>query len=84
MIGPGNHPRLTEETVSILLDGLYRLAQLDGLTTREIAVRCILTGTIPTMPAYSRDVVSTYARLERDLTRGGENWQIQEAISGRR
>jgi hypothetical protein len=70
MTGPGNHPRLTLEAVSILLDALYRLAQLDGLTTREIAVRCILTGTIPTIPAYSHDVLSAYQRLEQDLTRG--------------
>ena len=70
MTGPGNLPRLTEETVSILLDSLHRLAALDGLTTREIAVRCILTGTIPTAPANSRDVVNAYQKLEQDLTRG--------------
>ena len=70
MTGPGNLPRLTEETVSILLDGLHRLAALDGLTTREIAVRCILTGTVPTTPAFSREVVMAYAKLEQDLTRG--------------
>jgi hypothetical protein len=70
MTGPGENPRLSPEGVSILLDSLYRLAQLDGLTTREIAVRCILTGTIPTTPAYSQNVVTTYQKLEQDLTRG--------------
>jgi hypothetical protein len=70
MTGPGNNPRLTLEAVSTLLDSLYRLAQLDGLTTREIAVRCILTGTIPTTPAFSRDVVQVFQRLENELTRG--------------
>jgi hypothetical protein len=68
--GPGNNPRLTLEAVSILLDALYRLAQLDGLTTREIAVRCILTGTIPTTPAFSRDVVQVFQKLEQAQTRG--------------
>jgi hypothetical protein len=70
MTGPGGTPRLTPEVASVLLDSLYRLAQLDVLTTREIAVRCILTGTIPTAPAYSRDVVNAYQKLEQDLTRG--------------
>jgi hypothetical protein len=70
MTGPGETPRLTEESVSILLDALYRLAQLDGLTTREIAVRCILTSTIPTTPAFSRDVMHAYQKLEHELTRG--------------
>jgi hypothetical protein len=70
MTGPGETPRLSPEAVSIVLDALYRLAQLDGLTTREIAVRCILTGTIPTTPAFSREVVTVYQKLEQDLTRG--------------
>ncbi len=69
MTGPGETPRLSPERVSILLDALYRLAQLDGLTTREIAVRCILTGTIPTTPAFSREVVTVYQKLKQDLTR---------------
>ena len=54
----------SEQTSSILLDALCRLAQLDGLTTREIAVRCILTGTIPTTPAYSHEVINVYQKLE--------------------
>ena len=53
-----------DQTSSILLDALYRLAQLDGLTTREIAVRCVLTGTIPTQPAYTPEVISAYQKLE--------------------
>ena len=53
-----------DQTSSIILDALYRLAQLDGLTTREIAVRCILTGTIPTTPAYSHEVITAYQKLE--------------------
>ena len=53
-----------DQTSSIILDALYRLAQLDGLTTREIAVRCILTGTIPTTPAYSPEVIHAYQKLE--------------------
>jgi hypothetical protein len=83
MTGPGETPRLIQEAVSILLDSLYRLAQLDGLTTREIAVRCILAGTIPTIGAYSKDVVTTYAKLEADQVRG-ETWQLEDALSGRR
>jgi hypothetical protein len=70
MTGPGESPRLSPEGISILLDSLYRLATLDGLNTREIAVRCVLTGTIPTLGAYSKDVVAAYQRLEQDLTRG--------------
>jgi hypothetical protein len=54
----------SEQTSSILLDALYRLAQLDGLTTREIAVRCILTGTVPTTPAFSPEVINAYQKLE--------------------
>jgi hypothetical protein len=54
----------SEQTSSILLDALYRLAQLDGLTTREIAVRCVLTGTVPTTPAYSPEVITAYQKLE--------------------
>jgi hypothetical protein len=84
MTGPGESPRLSPEGISILLDSLYRLATLDGLTTREIAVRCLLTAHIPTRGAYSQDVVAAYQRLESELTRGGADWQIQEAISGRR
>jgi hypothetical protein len=71
MTGPGiQPPALGEETSSILLDALHRLAALDGLTTREIAVRCVLTGTIPTYPAFSRDVMQVFARLENELVRG--------------
>jgi hypothetical protein len=67
----GNSPGLMpEEVSSIVLDALYRLATVDGLTTREIAVRCILTGTVPTAPAYSRDVIHTYQTLEQAITRG--------------
>jgi hypothetical protein len=54
----------------ILTNALNRLAQLDGLSTREIAARCILTGTIPTAPAFSGDVVNAFQRLELEQTRG--------------
>jgi hypothetical protein len=54
----------SEQASSILLDALYRLAQLDGLTTREIAVRCVLTGTVPTTPAFSPEVINAYQKLE--------------------
>jgi hypothetical protein len=70
MTGPGETSRLSLEAASIVLDALYRLGQLDGLTTREIAVRCILTGTVPTLPAFSLNVVNAYQKLEQDLTRG--------------
>jgi hypothetical protein len=61
---------MTSEVSSILLDALYRLAQLDGLTTREIAARCVLTGTVPTTPAFSREVIAAFSRLETEQTRG--------------
>jgi hypothetical protein len=71
MTGPGNHsPALPDEVSSILLDALYRLAALDGLTVREVAVRCIVAGHVPTFPAYSREVVATYQTLEQAITRG--------------
>ena len=72
MTGPGgNNPGfIPEEISSIILDALYRLATLDGLTAREITVRCILTGTVPTTPAYSHDVIRAYQQLEQAITRG--------------
>ena len=70
MTGPGETPRLSPESVSIVLDALYRLAALDGLTVREVAVRCIVAGHVPTFPAYSREVVTVYQKLEQNLTRG--------------
>jgi hypothetical protein len=54
----------------ILTNALNRLAQLDGLTTREIAARCVLTGSIPTFPAFSREVVTMFGKLEREQVRG--------------
>jgi hypothetical protein len=69
----------------ILTNALNRLAQLDGLTTREIAVRCILTGTVPAVPAFTPDVIRVYAQLEADQVRNGTPaWAIQDALEGRR
>ena len=73
MTGPGESPRLSPVVTNALLNVLEKLAISQGLTTREIAVRCILTGRVPTFPAYSREVVNTYAELEQELTRGPVN-----------
>jgi hypothetical protein len=66
MINPRNSTRFE----LIVLAAVNRLAQLDGLNTHEIALRCHITGTIPTAPAFSREVVSAYAMLEAEQTRG--------------
>jgi hypothetical protein len=67
--GPGgNSPAL--ELNRILSKALERLAVLEGLTVQEVA--------------FSREVIVAYAKLEAEQTRGGEAWQIEEAISGRR
>lgn len=54
----------------ILAKSLERLAVLEGLTVNEVAARCVITGQVPTFPAFSRDVVMAYARLESELIRG--------------
>jgi hypothetical protein len=54
----------------ILFRSLERLAVIDGLTVLEIAARCGLMGRTPTFPAFSSDVVSAFAKLEREQTRG--------------
>jgi hypothetical protein len=60
------HPDLS----SIMLNALERLATTDGLNSREIALRCLLTGRIPTCPAFSHEVIACYQKLEHALTRG--------------
>ena len=60
----------TNAMTKILVNALESLAAHQGLTVSQIAVRCILTGRVPTFPAYSREVVNTYAELEQELTRG--------------
>jgi hypothetical protein len=67
MIGQGDY---SPTLVSILTRALEKLYVLDGLTVNECAARCVLTGHIPTLGAYSQDVVTAYQRLEQDLTRG--------------
>ena len=57
----------------ILLNALESLAAHQGLTVSQIAVRCVLTGKVPTTPAFSREVVQAYAELEQELTRGPVN-----------
>ena len=54
----------------ILLKTLDRLAVLEGLNTEEIAAHCIVVGRVPTVPAFSREVVDAYVKLERDQVRG--------------
>jgi hypothetical protein len=75
---------MTGDLANILTKSLERLAMLEGLSSTEIAARCILTGKIPTVPAFSAGVVSIYAKLETEQTRGGEAWQTEDALSGRR
>jgi hypothetical protein len=72
------------QTAQILTNALERLSVLDGLTVNQVAARCVLTGTVPTFPAFSREVIAAYAKLEAEQTRGGADWQIREALSGRR
>ena len=69
MTGPGESPRLSPVVTKTLLNVLEKLAVSQGLTTREIAVRCILAGKVPSTPAFSREVVSIFAELEHELTR---------------
>jgi hypothetical protein len=64
----------------IVLAALNRLAQLDGLGVNEIALRCYITGTVPTFPAFSRSVVNAYNELERAQTRGNPHTR-KEVIS---
>jgi hypothetical protein len=67
MTGQGDYsPALNQ----ILTRALEKLSVLDGLTVLEIAARCVLTGHIPTLGAYSQDVVAAYQRLEHAQTRG--------------
>jgi hypothetical protein len=54
----------------ILAKSLEKLAVLEGLTVLEVAARCIITGQTPTLGAFSHEVVTAYARLENELTRG--------------
>jgi hypothetical protein len=84
MTGQGGHPP-TLELNRVLAKSLEKLAVLEGLAVLEIAARCVLTGQVPTLPAFSREVVTAYSRLEAEQIRGDDTaWQIEEAISGRR
>ena len=65
---------------AILIQALEKLAVHQGLTTREIAVRCVLTGRVPTQPAYSREVVQAYTKLEQEFTRGTGSWSGKGVI----
>jgi hypothetical protein len=67
MTGPGDFPPALNQ---ILTRALEKLSVLDGLTVNECAARCVLTGKIPTFPAFSREVVAAYALLEQEQTRG--------------
>jgi hypothetical protein len=68
----------------ILTRALEKLSVLDGLTVLEVAARCVLTGAVPTFPAFSREVCAAYAKLEAEQTRGGDAWRTENALSGRR
>jgi hypothetical protein len=68
----------------IMLKTLDRLAMLEGLNTDQIAARCVLTGRVPTVPAFSRDVVAAYAKLEQDQVLGTPAWALEDALNGRR
>ena len=58
------------ELHQILSRSLEKLAVLEGLTVLEIAARCVITGQTPTFPAFSREVVTAFTRLEIELVRG--------------
>jgi hypothetical protein len=81
MTGPGD---FSPTLASILTRALEKLSVLDGLTVNECAARCVLVGTVPTFPAFSREVIAAYAKLEAEQIRGGEAWQTEDALSGRR
>jgi hypothetical protein len=68
----------------IVLQAIEQLAAHQGLTADQAAVRCVLTGRIPTFPNYSRCVVAAYTKLETEQTRWGADWQTEDALSGRR
>jgi hypothetical protein len=67
MTGQGDY---SPTLVSILTRALEKLSVLGGLTVNECAARCVLVGTVPTFPAFSREVVAAYALLEQEQTRG--------------
>ena len=73
-------PATTDAMTAILLNALESLAAHQGLTTREIAARCVLSGKVPTFPAYSKEVVNAYASLETELTRGAGVWSGKGVI----
>ena len=64
----------------ILLSALDQLAVHQGLTVPQIAVRCVLTGKVPSTPAFSREVVNAYQKLEAELTRGIGSWSGREVV----
>ena len=73
MTGQGGFPPALGahlELNRILAKSLEKLAVLEGLTVLEVAARCVLTGKVPTVPAFTIEVITTYARLENELTRG--------------
>jgi hypothetical protein len=75
---------MTGPVVLILLNALERLAMLEGLSSQEIAARCILSGRVPTQPAFNAEVVAAYAKLEADQVRGTPAWAVVDALEGRR
>jgi hypothetical protein len=73
VIGQGEKsPALTAhlELHRVLVRCLEKLAVHEGLTGQEIAARCMLTGRVPTSPAYSKEVCAAFQRLELEQTRG--------------
>jgi hypothetical protein len=75
---------MTSALALALLSTLDRLAVLEGLSTQQIAARCILSGRVPAQPAFSVEVVTAYAKLEADQVRGTPAWAVQDALEGRR
>ena len=65
---------------TILLNALEQLAAHQGLTVPQIGVRCVLAGKVPTAPAFSREVVTAYQKLEAELTRGIGAWSGKGVI----
>jgi hypothetical protein len=68
----------------ILLGALDELAVLEGLSTQQIAARCVLMGRVPVAPMFHPTVVTAYQKLEADQVRGTPAWAVVDALEGRR
>ena len=70
----------TNARTAIIPSALEQPVAHQGLTVSQVAVRCVLTGKVPSTPAFSREVIAAYAELEQELTRGIGAWSGKEVI----